>query len=430
MPKLRSSRVAPSIARAAFALALLSVIPVTGLRAQTAEQRRLDSLALRLEDAEAALEALRQGLATEAESGVRTRSRVAVELSGRVLMNVFANSKVTNNADVPMYRKQVPAGTPKGGLGFGIRQTSLAAALTAQDVLGGTFTGDLDVDFFGGQVPSPGGRTFPLMRIRTARAIIEWEHSQLLIGQEQPLVAGLNPLSLASIGAPNFSYAGNLWLWLPQIRYSMERGSRVRFKSQYAILAPTAGQPVEFFATGFDAAERSKMPFLQNRSAIAWGDEENPIEIGLGLHLGQVNNQLENGEVSEAITLDFMVPIGERFEFRGEAFKGAALAGLGGGGLGQNFGLDSLRALESTGGWVQFNYKHSPRLLMGAGYGFDDPNDDRTPTLLHNATSEVHLHWRPSGPLVMGVEWRSTRTRYALSDYPNTHINLAFGFEF
>lgn len=406
------------------------MIPVASLHAQTAEQRRLDSLALRLEDAEAALEALRQGLAAEAESGVRTRSRIAVELSGRVLMNVFANSKATNNADVPMFRKQVAPGTPEGGLGMGVRQTSFAAALTAQDVLGGTFIGDFDVDFFGGQVPSPGGRTFPLMRIRTARAMIEWEHSQLLIGQEQPLVAGLNPLSLAAIGSPNFSYAGNLWLWLPQIRYSVERGTALRTKWQFAVLAPTSGEPASFFATGFDAAERSKMPFLQHRSALAWGDEENPTEIGVGLHFGTVNNKLENGAVSDAVTVDFLVPIGERFEFRGEAFKGRALAGLGGGGIGQNFGVDSLSSLESVGGWVQLNYTHSPRLLVGAGYGFDDPNDDPTPTILHNATSEVHLHWRPSGPLVMGVEWRSTRTRYALTDYPNTHINLAFGFEF
>ncbi len=430
MSKLRSSSFITACRATLVACVLLGVMPITSLPAQTPEQRRLDSLALRLEDAEAALEALRQGLAAEVESGVRTRSRVALELSGRVLMNVFANTKMTNNADVPMYRKQVPAGTRKGGLGMSIRQTSLGAALTAQDVLGGTFTGDLDVDFFGGQVPSPGGRTFPLMRIRTARATIAWEHSELLIGQEQPLVAGLNPLSLAAVGAPNFSYAGNLWLWLPQIRYSVERGTGLRSKWQFAVLAPTSGQPADFFATGFDAAERSKMPFLQQRTALAWGDAENPTEIGLGLHLGQINNQLENGEPSDAITLDFIVPIGERFEFRGEAFKGRALAGLGGGGIGQNFGLDSLRALEAVGGWVQFNYKHSPRLLVGAGYGFDDPNDDRAPTLLHNATTEAHLHWRPSGPLVMGVEWRSTRTRYALTDYPNTHINLAFGFEF
>jgi len=434
MPKLRSSRILTDCrslyTRSALALALLGVMPVTGIAAQTPEQQRLDSLSLRLEDAEAALEALRQGLAMEAETGVRTRSRVAFELHGRILMNVFANSKETNNADVPMYRKQVPPGAPQGGLGMAIRQTTLGGVVTAPDVMGGSFTGDIDVDFFGGQVPSPGGRTFPLMRIRTARATIAWEHSELMIGQEQPLVAGLDPISLAAVGVPNMSYSGNLWLWLPQIRYSTSRGTKLRVGQQYAVLAPTSGEPAGFFATGFDAAERSKMPFLEARTSIGWGSEDNPAEIGYGLHIGSVNNANQNSVSSEAMTLDFLIPIGARFELRGEAFKGAALAGLGGGGIGQNFGLDSLNALESVGGWMQINYKHSPRLLIGAGYGVDDPNDDRTPTLLHNATTEAHLHWRPSGPLVMGVEWRSVRTRYALTDYPNTHINIAFGFEF
>ena len=79
---------------------------------------------------------------------------------------------------------------------------------------------------------------------------------------------------------------------------------------------------------------------------------------------------------------------------------------------------------------MQFNAKLTQRLLVGAGYGFDDPNDDDVPMLLKNTTQEVHLHWRPSGPLVFGLEYRTTRTTYDASDYPNTHINLAFGFEF
>src|SRR5260221_11971987 len=41
------------------------------------------------------------------------------------------------------------------------RQTTLGAALSARDVLGGQFVGDVDVDFYGGQQASSGGRTFP-----------------------------------------------------------------------------------------------------------------------------------------------------------------------------------------------------------------------------------------------------------------------------
>jgi hypothetical protein len=430
MQKPRSStNITISALRSALVVTLVTSLAAP-LAAQTPEQRRLDSLQLRLEDAEAMLELLQQQLATEAESGVRTRSRIGLELSGRVLMNVFMNNKETNNADVPMYRKQVPDGSLKGGMGMTVRQTTLGGAITVHEVLGGTFRGDLDVDFFGGQVPSPGGRTFPLMRVRTARAIVEWENSELLIGQEQPLVAGLNPLSLASVGAPNFSYAGNLWLWLPQIRYGIRSQGALRFGAQAAVLAPTSAQPADFFATGFDDAERTGVPFAQARLHLGWGDEANGAEIGVGYHSGQVNNLAEEAQPSTAVTVDFLIPFLEKFEVLGEAYSGQVLAGLGGGGIGHNFGVDSLTPLRTVGGWAQLNYRISPRLLVGAGYGFDDPNDDDVPQLLLNATQEVHLHWRPSGPLVFGLEWRSTRTRYDASDYPNTHINLAFGFEF
>lgn len=398
--------------------------------AQTPERQRVDSLQLRLEEAEALLEMLQQQLAAESESALRTRSRVALELSGRVLMNVFSNNKETNNADVPMYRKQVPDGTPKGGMGMSIRQTTLGAALTVHDVFGGTFTGDIDMDFFGGQLPSPGGRTHPLLRIRTARAIVDWGRSELMIGQEQPLVANLNPRSLASVGAPNFSYAGNLWLWLPQIRYGVTMGDRLRYGVQVAALAPTAGEPVDVFATGFDAAEQTNTPFLQGRVHLGWGDTERPAEVGLGVHYGKVNDSSATAQTSSAITADFVVPFLSRFELLGEFFAGQALAGLGGGGIGQNFGSDSLTPVRAVGGWVQLNYEVSPRLIVGAAYGFDDPNDDDLPRLLHNATTVAHVEWRPAGPLVTALEWRSTKTRYAASNYPNTHINLAFGFEF
>lgn len=429
MRKLRSSN---SVSVGAFALALV-LGPGLLAAQQTPEQRRLDSLALRLEDAEAMIEVLRTQIATEAQSGVFTRSRIGLEFSGRVLMNVFQNSKETNNADVPMYRKQVPDGTPKGGLGMAIRQTQLAGAVTVHDVLGGTFLGDLDVDFFGGQQASPGGRTFPLLRIRTARAIVQWENSQLLIGQEQPLVANVNPLSLASVGAPNFSYAGNLWFWLPQIRYGWHSNGRLRYGVQGAVLAPASGEAQSTFDTRFDAAERTGMPFVQSRVSLGWGEDENAAEVGIGYHLGSLQDTAKTRHSSNAVTLDFLVPLPYRLEIRGEAFTGQMLAGLGGGGLGQNFGVDSITPVRSTGAWVQLNHRVSQRLLVGLGYGFDDPNDDDLPAnnvKFKNVTQEVHAHWRPAGPLVFGLEWRSTKTSYDASNYGNTHINLAFGFEF
>jgi hypothetical protein len=424
-----------SIRRLTALLAGVTLVTATApsLRAQAPTRAQLDSLQQRVEDAEATLQMLREQLATEATSGVRTRSRIGLELNGRVLMNAFVNSKETNNVDVPMYRAVAAPGIKKGGIGIAIRQTTLGAALSVPDVLGGAFTGDLDVDFYGGQIPSPGGRTFPLIRLRTARGIIAWDDFELLFGQEQPLVSGLNPVSLASVGVPGFSYAGNLWLWLPQVRGTWETGERFRLGLQGAILAPTSGDPNGVFDTGYDAAEKTKIPYLQGRVRLGWGDEEAPAEVGVGFHTGQVNDANAVAQPSRAVTADFLVPIGPRFEVRGEFFTGQVLNGLGGGGIGQNFGIGGLGPVYSTGAWVQLNYELSPRLLIGAGYGFDDPDDDDVDPVgskFNNTVQELHLHWRPAGPLVLGFEWRSMSTKYDLSNYGNSHLNFAFGFEF
>jgi hypothetical protein len=343
------------------------------------------------------------------------------------------NTKETNNVDVPTWRAVADPGIKKGGIGMTLRQTTLGLALSADDLFGADFTGDLDLDFYGGQIPSSGGRAFPLLRVRTARGILAWDRIEILFGQEQPLVAGLNPVSLASVGLPGFSYAGNLWHWFPQVRGTFHTTGPMRFGVQGAILAPASGDPQGVFETGYDAAEKTKMPYLQSRVMLAWGEEEGAGEIGIGFHSGKVNDANAVAQPSRALTADFLVPIGPRFEIRGEFFTGQALKGLGGGGIGQSFGTGGLGPVYSTGAWTQLNFRATPRLLVGAGYGFDDPDDDDVdPALARflNTVSEVHAHWRPAGPLVFGLEWRSIATKYDLSNYSNTHLNLAFGFEF
>src|SRR2546425_1017923 len=80
---------------------------------------------------------------------------------------------------------------------------------------------------------------------------------QLLFGQESPLVAERSPRSLASVGFPDFAAAGNLWLWVPQVRATLEQGYTLRLAEQVAVLAPTSGTAQQgLFATQPDSAER------------------------------------------------------------------------------------------------------------------------------------------------------------------------------
>src|SRR5436309_10043741 len=366
----------------------------------------------------------------------QARPQRSVELTGFVLVNGFYTSARVNNSDVPQFAENDPTGI--GAIGGAIRQTRLGVSITESDVLGGDFSGEVDVDFFGGQQPSSGGRTFPLLRLRRAFATVTWQNVrptvQLLFGQESPLVAERSPRSLASVGTPDFATAGNLWLWLPQFRATLEQGYTLRLAEQVAVLAPTSGTAQGLFNTQPDSAERSGRPYLQPRVRLAWGPNDDPSEIAIGGHLGWLASA-DTLFQSRAVTADARVKAGP-VELLAEAFSGKALAGLGGGGIGQSLGPTG-KEVRTKGGWGQLNVRPRREVMVGGGCGIDDPDDgDLSDALgnprgrLKNFVCEGHVDLRPSGPLVFGIEFRRLETTYPSGKFKANHLNLAAGYRF
>ena len=359
-----------------------------------------------------------------------------VELTGFVLLNGFYNSAQVNNSDVPQFAANDSIGL--GNTGATIRQTRLGVLINDPDVLRGTFSGEIDVDFFGGQQPSSGGRTFPLLRLRRALATLTWtgvsSSAQLVFGQESPLIAERSPRSLASVGFPDFAGAGNLWLWIPQVRLTGEFGTIVRLALQGAVLAPGTGSPQSTFTTQPDSAERSGRPSLESRLRVAWGPTDDPSEVALGGHVGWfLGNDTLSGDtllVSQAVTADARVKFG-MVELVGEGFSGKALAGLGGGGIGQNTGAGGV-PVRTKGGWGQLNLRPNTEWMFGGGCGIDDPDDADVAAngRFKNVACEGHLEWRPRGPLIFGFEFRRLTTTYTAGDFSANHINLAGGYRF
>ncbi|HEY7636065.1 MAG TPA: hypothetical protein VH763_10995 [Gemmatimonadales bacterium] len=365
------------------------------------------------------------------------QSSIQAAVHGLVLVNAFYNDAKVNNSDVPQLalRPDPLTGPPASAAGATVRQSRVTVVAAVPEFAGGTLRAELDVDFFGGQQPSSGGRTFPLLRIRRAFAELTGRQWALFVGQESPPIAEVNPSSLASIGIPGFGGAGNLWLWIPQVRASADLPtmSGVRLGLELAALAPTSGEPQSAFLTQPDIAERSSRPYLEGRVRARWGDGEQPAEVSVGGHYGWLATGPDRRVHTKAVAASAWVPLTKQLELRGEAFTGEALAGLGGGGIGQSFGRDSL-PVSTTGGWIQLNLRPSLAWEIGAGGGIDDPDDadlDLQSQRLRNITLEAHLLWRKA-PIVLGGEVRRTRTRYGnpLADLDFTHLNLAAGFEF
>ena len=358
--------------------------------------------------------------------------KLEASVHGLILMNGFYTNDDMNNSDVPQFA--LPAGEPaRTTTSATVRQSRVTVTGVAQDFADGTLTGELDVDFFGGQQPSTGGRTFPLLRIRRAFAELTWARFAVLVGQESPPIAEVSPSSIASIGFPLFAGAGNLWLWIPQIRVSADLAplGGVRLGVEGAALAPTSGEPQQTFLTQPDAAERSGRPYLQGRLRARWGEEDRLGEVSFGGHYGWLEDSTGGRIDSKALAVSVWTPIAGGLELRGEAFIGQALAGLGGGGIGQNMVRNGV-PVEARGGWVQLNYR-AGTWELGAGGGIDDPEDEDlvAASRLRNLAYGGHLIWRPL-PAVVGLEAREIRTDYAapVATESGVQVNLGIGIEF
>ena len=422
-----------------------------------------DSLAARLARAEAAIELLRQQLAVEASTAVRTRSRLQVELSARIVTNSFLSTQRVNNVDVPQFAlpdvsvpPTLPGGLPQTSpgtraLGLSVRQSRIGAAVTVDSVFGGTFEGDFELDFFGGVSSGPGDRRlYPEPRMRTVRAQLRWERTALFVGSETPLISDLNPVSLATAAVPGFITAGNLWNWLPQVRASRDvyvHPSGLRIGVQGALLAPFTGVQHIAETDAADAGERSARPFVEGRVHVRWGEGAEQTgapsdvqlgarggEIGVGVHRGWVRVTGDTNTSSRAVSLDLRYAPTRLVEVRGEAYTGQLVRGLGGGAVGQSFGRalpgDALGApLRDEAGWVQVNVQAHPTLIAGAGCGRDVVRRSDLPVRLSNTVCSAHLLWRPAQPLLFGFEFRNMATRYEERVNRAKHLNLTFGFE-
>jgi hypothetical protein len=359
-----------------------------------------------------------------------------VSVHGLVLMNGFHTTEKVNNSDVPQFvLPAAPDDNPAASTtSASARQSRLTLTALVPEFARGALRGELDVDFFGGQQPSSGGRTFPLLRLRRAFAELAWTRFAVRVGQESPPIATVSPSSLASIGFPEFAGAGNLWLWIPQVRLSGDLAplGTVRVGAEVAALAPTSGEPQEGFVTQPDLAERSGRPHLEGRVRARWGVGEEAAEVSFGGHYGWLVNAAGERVPSRALAVSLWVPLSPKVEIRAEGFTGQALAGLGGGGIGQSMVRDGV-PVHTSGGWGQLTLRPLSSWEIGIGAGIDDPDDADLDAgaRLRNVSVEGHLLWRQA-PVVLGFELRALRTRYAgpINTLGATHLNLAAGFEF
>ncbi|HEY3990134.1 MAG TPA: hypothetical protein VGM02_12610 [Acidobacteriaceae bacterium] len=367
-------------------------------------------------------------IATHEQTKVETASKYPLKVSGLLLFNSYVNTRQVDVSASPTY-----AEPGAGSTGFSLRQTVLGLDARGPHLFGATSHADVRVDFFASGVQSNYAAS-GLLRLRTAHAGLKWQDTEAFFAQDRSFLAPNTPSSLVAVAQPEFAWSGNLWYWNPQIGVSHQIGltnsARLKFQAGLIDVADPQWPGAAPSTATISRAERSRWPGTEARISFASGEADIGPEVGVSGYF----SPHETGDGSRfdawAGAMDLRLPISKHFALMTNAYRGAALGGLGGGGYVDYVHLDAgtaeiARALDDVGGWVQLKSRAGERLEFNTGYGIDNPfageihastaipEYSTYPGLARNKSAFGNVIYSPSTYLLFSLEYRRLWTNYA-----------------
>ena len=387
------------------------------------------------------------------QTKVESASKYRVRLSGTVLVNLFNNRGAVDNIDFPSFAVNAGPDDPRGSVGATLRQSLLGLEVFGPEVKGAKVNGDLQFDFAGGFPNVPDGVSLGLPRLRTGTISMSWPKTTVIAGQDAPFFSPLSPSSIASVALPAFSYSGNLWTWIPQIRVErrMDLTENSNILLQGGLLDPLNGEvPPYQYNRVPQAGEASRRPASALRTAWTHKMFGRELTIGASGYYSRQNWGFRRSVDAWAGTSDWIVPLGSRFELDGEFYRGRAIGGLGGG-IGRSVVFNDVitnpqarvRALNTTGGWTQIKFRQSDKLEWNGAFG-----EDTVPvktvryypfflqtyvggSVTRNQSALANFIYHPRSDVMLSLEYRRIRTLGFLTNYDQAdQINLSMGVLF
>lgn len=384
------------------------------------------------------------------QTKVESVSKYRVKLSGLILMNAFSTRGAVDDISQPNLAE--PKTRINGSFGASLRQTILGVQMFGPTIGGARTSADLSVDFFGGLPREPFGTTAGRLRLRTAAAHLNWKHTSVNIGQDAPLFSPLSPTSFATVAEPAMSWAGNLWVWTPQlnVEHRFVASENTFFSVSGGILAPLAADiPESSITTIPGPGERSRRPAFATQFSLHTKLLGHDAVIGVGGYSSRVAYDLGRKTNGWAFTSFWQLPLAHWLELSGEGYRGKAVSGLGGG-LWQNIAYNGDPALPSTqsrflnslGGWSQVKFRIHPQWELNTAIGQDNVlakdlewapvlSTEYTLPMARNRITFGNLIYRPKSNILFSAEYRKIWTfQYTGNRRTADQINLAAGVSF
>jgi hypothetical protein len=390
-------------------------------------------------------------IAEQSQTKVESGSKYSVRLSGIVLLNVFDNQGVVDNEDFPQIATPRFAVGSTQSFGGSLRQSQIGIEVFGPEIAGARTSADVKFDFAGGFTDVPNGVAMGIVRLRTGTFRMDWTNTSIVAGQDRLFFAPLAPTSLASLAVPALSYSGNLWAWTPQVRveHKIALSDVSHVLLQAGILDSLSGELPLAQDRNPSWGEQSGQPAYAGR--IAWTHRAfgQDLTVGFGGYYARQNFGLGRNVNGWASTFDVLVPLGRYFDLSGAFYRGAAVAGLGGG-IGQSIltsgpftdPATTIKGLDSIGGWIQLKFKPKTNFEINGAFGQDNPFAGelrRFPgspsyfgeSLARNLTPFVNFIYQPRSDVLFSVEYRRLQT-YMLDSSANTanHVAASVGYIF
>jgi len=382
---------------------------------------------------------------------VESASKYPVRVTGLILFNSFMNLGSVDNIDLPSIAIRQPAGASNGSAGASLRQTILGIEATGPRIAGARTSADVSFDFFGGIAYSNYGTAAGIVRMRTGGINLDWSKDSVQFGMVAPLISPLSPTSYATVAEPGMAWAGNLWSWSPQLRiaHRFQISDEKRLQLEFGLWDPSSSgyNTSEVFRSP-SAGEQTKQPGYEGRFSFGSGGERG-LQAGVGGYYSRQTYSSANND-AWAVTGDWRVPLANRFEWSGEAYRGRSLGGLGGGVYKDViFGTDPIsgttvwRGLNDIGGWTQVKSRFSQLIEANATIGQDNgfASDFHAVVLPSNASNTAlrarnrmlvgNLIYRPKTYLIFSPEYRRIWT-WPISGKGSTAnvFTLSVGYQF
>lgn len=431
-----------------------AMAPAGGLVSQAESDAGVAGLRQAIADVREEQSVQQAEIAVHEQAKVETSSRYNLKVGGLVLFNAFENLGQVDSIDVPVIALARIPGASHGSNGASLRQSLITLDATGPQFWGAHTYANVQMDFFGGLSTADYTSTAGTVRMRAASILTEWPGWRLHAGLERLLVAPSSPTSYASIGEPAMAWSGNLWAWVPQ--FTAEKRWSVSDSQQFQLAGalvdvPDPGPRSNPYLRTPSAAEQSRYPGVELRTGYVWGADR-ASGIGVSGYFSP-HDYGQSGKVDAWAGLtDWNFALPAKLAFAGEAYKGQALGGLGGGTFkdivteyyyGQAaYPQGNAVGLRDAGGWAQLKYRPGNWVELNGAFGEDNASAaqlwaaypsqaDPYSGLARNQTFLGNAIFRPRASFLLSLEYRKLRSWQLTSTANQAQIvGLAAGYEF